>query len=104
MKQLIVLCAILFALAAQASASSLQTVEGKVMFSKGEYHLVSPNQSIELSGLSNQQLRNFEGLDVKAAGELTGAGLEVYKVFVKTESGYEASYDWDVVNQDLYAD
>jgi hypothetical protein len=104
MKQLIVLCAILFALAAQASASSLQTVEGKVIFSKGDYHLVNTHKSVELSGLSNQQLRNFEGLEVKAAGELTGKSLEVYKVFVKTESGYEASYDWDVVNQDLYAD
>ena len=104
MKQLIVLCAILFALAAQASASSLKTIEGKVMFSKGDYHLVKGNQSVELSGLSNQQLRNFEGLDIKAAGELTDAGLEVYKVFVKTESGYETSYDWDVVNQDLYTD
>lgn len=104
MKQLIVLCAILFALAAQASASSLKTIEGKVMFSKGDYHLVKDNQSVALSGLSNQQLRNFEGLDIKAAGELTDAGLEVYKVFVKTESGYETSYDWDVVNQDLYAD
>ena len=104
MKQLIVLCAILFALAAQASASSLKSIEGKVMFSKGDYHLVSGQTSIELSGLSNQQLRHYEGLEVKAAGELTEAGLEVYKVFIKTESGYKTTYDWDVVNQDLYAD
>ncbi|MGR6872636.1 hypothetical protein ACU6U9_10095 [Pseudomonas sp. HK3] len=104
MKQLVVLCAILFALAAQASASSLQTMEGKVTFSKGEYHLVNTTSSVELSGLNNQQLRHYEGLEIKAAGELVEGSLEVYKVFIKTESGYKTTYDWDVVNQDLYAD
>jgi len=37
------------------------------------------------------------------AGENQENGLEIYKVFVKTENGYEASYDWDVVNQEFYA-
>jgi hypothetical protein len=104
MKQLIVLCAILFALASQASASSMKTMEGKVIFSKGDYHLVNATQSRELTGLSNTQLRHYEGLTIKAAGEVSDASLEIYKVFVKTDSGYETTYDWDVVNQDLYAD
>lgn len=104
MKQLIVLCAILSALAAQASASSLKTMEGKVVFSKGEYHLVNSKSTIVLSGLNNAQLRHYEGLEIKAAGELAKNELDVYKVFVKTQTGYEASYDWDVVNQDLYID
>ena len=104
MKQLIVLCAILFALASQASASTLKTMEGKVEFSKGDYHLVNESQSRELTGLSNQQLRHYEGLTIKAAGEMSSESLEIYKIFVKTDSGYDATYDWDVVNQDLYAD
>jgi hypothetical protein len=104
MKQLIVLCAILFALASQASASSMKTMEGKVIFSKGDYHLVNTTQSRELTGLSNTQLRHYEGLTIKAAGEVSDASLEIYKVFVKTDNGYETTYDWDVVNQDLYAD
>ncbi|MGK0444641.1 MAG: hypothetical protein ACJA1U_001576 [Bermanella sp.] len=104
MKQLIVLCAILFALASQAQASTLESMEGKVIFSKGDYHLVNATQSRELSGLSNQQLRHYEGLTIKAAGQLNDESLEIYKVFVKTEQGYETTYDWDVVNQDLYAD
>jgi len=104
MKQLIVLCAILFALASQASASTLQTMEGQVKFSKGGYHLINEGQSRELTGLSNQQLRNYEGLTIKAAGEMSGNALEIYKIFVKTDTGYKATYDWDVVNQDLYAD
>lgn len=102
MKQLIVLCTILFALASHANASSLTTMEGKVIFSKGEYHLVNDKQSRILTGLTNQQLRHYEGLTIKAVGELADSSLEIYKVFTKTAAGYESTYDWDVVNQDLY--
>lgn len=103
MKNVILLCAILCALAAQASASTLTTKEGKVAFSKGEYQLVNAQQASKLIGLSNQQLRHYEGRIVKVAVDETERGLEVYKVFVKTADGYETSYDWDVVNQDLYS-
>ncbi len=104
MKNLIVLFAVLCALSAQTSAAALITQEGKVAFSKGEYQLVNGNQVSKLIGLSHQQLRQYEGRTVKVAADDTDRGLEVYKVFVKTNQGYEASYDWDVVNQDLYAD
>ncbi|NVK38666.1 MAG: hypothetical protein HWE18_12135 [Gammaproteobacteria bacterium] len=104
MKNVIVLCAILCALAAQASAAALTSKEGKIVFSKGEYQLISGEKASKLIGLTNQQLRQYEGRTVKVAVDDTDRGLEVYKVFVKTPDGYEASYDWDVVNQDLYAD
>lgn len=104
MKQLILLCAILFALAFQAQASTLQTAQGRVIFSEGGYHLVTGDQSIQLSGLSHSQLRHYEDLTVKIAGERNENSMEIYKVFLKTKQGYETSYDWDLVNQDLYLD
>ena len=62
------------------------------------------NQSIQLSGLSHSQLRHYEDLTVKIAGERNENSMEIYKVFLKTKQGYETSYDWDLVNQDLYLD
>jgi len=96
--------ALVLALSSQAMASELSTIEGKVVFQKGQYVLQTSKSSQELSGLSLQALRQYEGRTVKVAGEVSEGSLEIYKVFVKTENGYETSYDWDVVNQELYMD
>lgn len=85
--------------AASVQASEMRLVEGEVQFSQGGY-LVS---GTKLTGLSLNELRAYEGKIVKVAGENTVNGLEVYKVFVKTENGFESSYDWDLVNQEYYA-
>jgi len=98
MKSLIaVLASAVFAVSAQASEMKL--IEGEVQFSQGQYHVAGT----KLIGLSLSELRAYEGKTVKVAGENQENGLEIYKVFVKTENGYEASYDWDVVNQEFYA-
>ncbi|GAA6134062.1 hypothetical protein NBRC116188_08510 [Oceaniserpentilla sp. 4NH20-0058] len=104
MKAFMSVCVLLVAFGSQVFASNLETVEGKVAFEKGEYFLTSAKGKHQLQGLSLQQLRHYEGRTVKVAGEVSGTQLEIYKLFVKTKEGYEATYDWDVVNQDLYAD
>ena len=85
--------------AASVQASEMKLVEGEVQFSQGEYQV----SGTKLTGLSLNELRAYEGKTVKVAGENTVNGLEIYKVFVKTENGFETSYDWDVVNQEYYA-
>jgi len=95
--------ALALALSGPVMASGLSTVEGKVVFEKGQYLLKAGKQTHKLTGLSLQQLRQYEGRSVKVAGEASDNTLEIYKVFTKTENGYEASYDWEVVNQELYA-
>lgn len=104
MKNIMTICAVCMAFSAQVFASNLETVEGKVSFEKGQYVLTSEQNTLTLEGLSLTQLRQYEGRTVKVAGEIESGDLEIYKVFVKTENGYESSYDWDVVNQELYAD
>lgn len=91
------------ALSFSATASNLETIEGSVSFVKGDYYLVSDkNTKQRLTGLNRQELRAYEGKNIKVAGETKSDSVEIYKIFVKTENGYEASYDWDVVNQELY--
>jgi len=104
MKAFMTLCALSIAFSSQLMASNLKTVEGKVAFEKGQYFIAAKNSKLALTGLSLQQLRQYEGRSVKVAGDLDNKQLEIYKVFVKADNGYEASYDWEVVNQDLYAD
>lgn len=104
MKMLTLVAALFVALSSQVMASNLETLEGKVTFEKGQYFLMTAKNKHELSGLSLQQLRQYEGRTIKVAGEVSEKQIEIYKLFVKTESGYESSYDWDVVNQELYAD
>lgn len=86
------------ALAVSVQASEMKLVEGEVAFEKGQYQV----QGTTLTGLTLNELRQYEGKTVKIAGEANKSGLEIYKVFVKTENGYETSYDWDVVNQEYY--
>ena len=87
-----------------ATASTLETAEGKVTFIEGQYVLLNTNHQQKLTGMSLQELRAYEGKTIKVAGESNSDTMEIYKIFVKTEQGYETRYDWDVVNQDLYAD
>ena len=88
---------------AAAAASDMTTMEGKVVFEQGQYFLQSSDKSVALSGMNMQHLRKYEGKDVKVAGDSKLTSLEVYKVFIKQGDTYQASYDWDVVNQDLYS-
>jgi opacity protein-like surface antigen len=88
---------------AAAVASDMTTMEGKVVFDQGQYHLQAKDKSVALSGMNMQHLRKYEGKDVKIAGESKLTSLEVYKVFIKQGDTYQASYDWDMVNQDLYS-
>lgn len=85
--------------AVSVQASEMKLVEGELQFNQGEYHVAGT----KLTGLSLTELRSYEGKTVKVAGESTAKGLEIYKVFVKTDNGFETSYDWDVVNQEYYA-
>lgn len=105
MKTILSICAAAsLALTFSATASTLQTAEGKVTFIEGQYFLSNATQQQKLTGMSLQELRAYEGKTIKVAGEPNSDAMEIYKIFVKTDSGYETSYDWDVVNQDLYAD
>lgn len=81
-----------------AMASEMTMLEGKVVFNKGQYQI----DGVKLTGLSLNELRQYEGHTVKMAGEKTHQHLNIYKVFVKTQNGYETSYDWDVVNSEQY--
>ena len=96
-------CFLILAFCASSFASDMVTMEGKVVFEQGQYHLQAKDTSIVLSGMNMQHLRKYEGKDVKVAGESKLTSLEVYKVFIKQGDTYQASYDWDVVNQDLYS-
>lgn len=87
------------ACAASSQASDLHVVEGVLEFNHGNYHVGDTS----LAGMSLSELRHYEGMTVKVAGEKRVGDLEVYKLFVKTSEGYTTSYDWDVVNQELYA-
>lgn len=87
-----------------AFASDMKVIEGTIQFEKGQYLIKSENSAQPLTGMNMQALRKFEGKQVKVAGEEKAASLEIYKIFVKENGGYRASYDWDVVNQDLYMD
>lgn len=89
----------LMACAVSVQASDLHVVEGVLEFNHGNYHV----GNLELTGLSLNELRHYEGKTVKVAGEKRVGDLEVYKLFVKTSEGYTTSYDWDLVNQELYA-
>ena len=79
-------------------------LEGTVVFEKGQYLIQTSDSRQALSGMDLGMLRKFEGKQVKIAGEDKANGLEIYKIFVKENGGYRTSYDWDVVNQDLYMD
>ena len=81
-----------------ASASEMTIVEGKVSFNKGQYQI----NGVKLIGLSLSELSQYEGQTVEIIGVKTYEHLNINKVFLKTENGYEASFDWDMVNSELY--
>jgi hypothetical protein len=103
MKSLFVSIFATFLFSTAAVASDMMTMEGKVVFEQGQYFLKAKDKSVALSGMNMQHLRKYEGKAVKVAGENKPTSLEVYKVFIKQGDTYQASYDWDVVNQDLYS-
>ena len=94
----IIMATLALVMAYGAMASEMTMLEGKVAFDKGQYQI----NGVKLTGLSLSELRQYEGQTVKMAGEKTQEHLNIYKVFVKTENGYETSYDWDVVNGEQY--
>lgn len=85
-------------------ALDMQVMEGQVKFEMGQYYIQGDEKMMALSGMGLNALRKYEGQTVKVAGEDKGQSLEIYKVFVKKGDTYETSYDWDMVNQDLYLD
>jgi len=94
----IIMATIALVLSISSMASEMTMLEGKVLFDKGQYQI----NNVKLIGLSLTELRQYEGHTVKMAGEKTSEHLNIYKVFVRTENGYETSYDWDVVNNEQY--
>jgi len=94
----IIMATIALVLSISSMASEMTMLEGKVLFDKGHYQI----NNVKLTGLSLTELRQYEGHTVKMAGEKTSGNLDIYKVFVKTQNGYETSYDWDVVNNEQY--
>ena len=91
------------AISASAIAGEVVSQEGIINFSKGTYQLVSADKHTVLTGLSNQDLRGYEGLSVVLTGELTESGaLEIYKVQQRKDGALVTSYDWELVNNDLY--
>ncbi|WP_396587654.1 hypothetical protein [Bermanella sp. R86510] len=80
-------------------ASAMTSIEGKMVFEKGQYYVSNK----PVIGLSLSELRKYEDRQVVVEGKPRESGeLEVYKISVKTESGYKTSYDWDVVNETYY--
>ena len=100
MKSLTAAAVVMTATAAQAE---VQVVEGIVTFEKGAYQLETSEHKQALTGLSMNELRAYEGLSVIISGEITDNGkLEVYKVQQSVEGKLTTSYDWELVNNELY--
>lgn len=86
-----------------AMADMSQPELGTVTFIKGQYQLVANDKQTPLTGLSLQQLRQYEGQQVKVAGEVRENGaLEVYRLYSKQEGQFVVSYDWEAVDAELY--
>jgi len=80
-------------------ASAMTAVEGKMVFEKGQYRVADK----PVVGLSLTELRKYEDRQVVVEGKSRESGeLEIYKISIKTDSGYKTSYDWDVVNETYY--
>jgi len=80
-----------------------QVLEGIISFDKGSYQLVATDKQQQLTGLSMDELRAFEGLAVTITGELADNGkLEIYKIQQSVEGELVTAYDWDLVNNELY--
>lgn len=95
MKAIITIMLTLFSL----SSLAMTAVEGTVVFDKGRY-LVADTPVV---GMSLQDMRKYEERQVKIQGvERESGEIEVYKISVKTDDGYQTSYDWDVVDQTYY--
>lgn len=98
------LCALaLTGAALPAMAEMSQPELGTVTFIKGQYQLVDSEKQTPLTGLSLQQLRQYEGQQVKVAGEYRENGsLEIYRVYSKQNDQFVVSYDWETVDAELY--
>ena len=92
--------AVLFVGAAHAD---MVEVEGIIAFDKGNYQLVSVDNTQTLTGLSLDELRAFEGTSVVISGEMTDKNkLEIYKVQQSVQGEMITAYDWDLVDAELY--
>ncbi|EAT12837.1 hypothetical protein RED65_12229 [Oceanobacter sp. RED65] len=95
MKYIITILLTVFSL----SSVAMTAVEGKVVFDKGRY-LVADTPIV---GMSLQDMRKYEERQVKIQGvERESGEIEVYKISVKTDTGYQTTYDWDIVDQTYY--
>jgi hypothetical protein len=95
------------ALAAAVNASDMTTIEGRVTFDQGDFHLVTNSDRIILTGLSRDELSFYAGQAAIITGEThrndgeTGA-MEVYKIQLEKQGELVTLYDWEVVNNELY--
>ena len=97
-------CALALSSAALPTMADMtQPKLGTVTFAKGQYQLVDSEKQTPLTGLSLQQLRQYEGQQVKVAGEYRDNGsLEIYRVYSKQDNQFVVSYDWETVDAELY--
>lgn len=94
-------------LATVAVATEMKSIQGQVTFTQGDFHLVTDKQSIELTGMSRDELNLYSGQEVTITGEShsdEGAAemMEVYKIQLEKQGELVTLYDWEVVNNELY--
>jgi len=103
MKLIKTVAAAAVALAASAAQAEIKVMEGIVTFEKGAYQLATADSKQALAGMKMDELRAYEGLSVIISGEMADNGkLEIYKVQQSVEGQLVTSYDWELVNNELY--
>lgn len=95
------------ALAAAVQATEMTTLEGQVSFQQGDFHLVSENSDMILTGMSRDELNLYSGQATIITGEIhRDEGdtdmMEVYKIQLEKQGELVTLYDWEVVNNELY--
>ena len=81
-----------------------QIHEGEFVRAEGAYFVNTSNKSIKLDAISFDADMLHTGASVRVHGVSNQEMFEVYKLAVKTSSGYKTVYEWDAVNADLYGE
>jgi hypothetical protein len=94
-------------LATAVQATEMTTRKGQISFQQGDFHLVSENSSLILTGMSRDELNLYSGQSTIITGEVhsdegdTGM-MEVYKIQLEKQGKWVTLYDWEIVNNELY--
>jgi len=93
--------------ATAAHATEMTTLQGQVSFQQGDFHLISDNSNMILTGMSRDELNLYSGQSTIITGEVhRDEGdtdmMEVYKIQLEKQGELVTLYDWEVVNNELY--